>query len=254
MHYVLLVHAAESLRAARSPAQAHEVTQEYVIYANQLRATGRAGDSAALEPTGTATTVRVREGKRSIKDGPFAETREQLAGYFALDAESEAEALDWAARIPDATNGTVEVRAIPPMNAPPLPEASARKKVDPKKCKEYLLLIYDDQQAIAGLSEAERGALFARYFAFTQEIKATGQHVAGAPLVSPTQAKNVRLKGQERVVRDGPFAETREQLGGYYRVYAKDLDEACALAARIPAAETGSIEIRPVRDLSAYYA
>ena len=88
MHYVLLVHAAESLRAARSPAQAHEVTQEYVIYANQLRATGRAGDSAALEPTGTATTVRVREGKRSIKDGPFAETREQLAGYFALDAES----------------------------------------------------------------------------------------------------------------------------------------------------------------------
>jgi hypothetical protein len=60
------------------------------------------------------------------------------------------------------------------------------------------------------------------------------------------------VNGQQRVVRDGPFAETREQLGGYYRILAKDLDEACAIAARIPAAEVGTIEVRPVMDTSAY--
>jgi hypothetical protein len=253
MHYVLLVHAAESLRAARSPAQAHEVTQEYVVYAQALRATGRAGDSAALEFTSTATTVRVREGKRSIQDGPFAETREQLAGYFALKAESEAEALDWAARIPDADVGTIEVRPLPEVRLPPAPELAEMPKIDPAQCKQYLLLIYVDEQVMAAMSEAERSAFYGRYFRLTHELKAAGQHIAGTPLESVKRAKTVHLDGAKRVVRDGPFAETREQLGGYYRVYAKDLDDACSVAARIPGAEIGTVEVRPVRDMSAYY-
>ncbi len=252
MHYVLLIHAAESRQATMTPAEGERLHQAYGAYTRELFATGRAGDSAALAPTSTATCVRVREGKRSIKDGPFAETREQLGGYYSLAATSEAEALEWAARIPCADQGTIEVRPIPEMNLPPAPEVPDAEKIDPKQAKEYLLLIYEDEKIMAGLNEAQLGELYTRYLTFTQEIKATGHHIAGEPLDSIKLAKSVRVEGQKRVVRDGPFAETREQLGGYYRVYARNLDEACALAARIPAAETGTIEVRPVMDTSAY--
>ena len=112
MQYVLLIHAAESRYANATPAENEAVLQAYGAYSRDLFATGRAGDCAALEPSHTATSVRVREGKRAVQDGPFAETREQLGGYYTLDAETEAEALDWAARIPDATGGTVEVRPV----------------------------------------------------------------------------------------------------------------------------------------------
>jgi hypothetical protein len=252
MRYVLLIHAAESRYTAMTEAESGQLMEAYGVYSQALTATGRSGDSAALEPTSTATCVRVREGKRSVKDGPFAETREQLGGYFSIDAESESEAIEWAARIPDAEGGTVEVRPICSMDLPPTPQVPAQDKIDPKTCKEYLLLIYEDEKIMAGLDKAALDALCTRYVSYTQEIEASGHHIASEPLDPVKLAKSVSVNGGKRVVRDGPFAETREQLGGYYRVYAKDLDEACALAARIPGAETGTIEVRPVMDTSAY--
>lgn len=252
MHYVLLIHAAEARYTTMSPAETEQLMQAYGAFSKRLFATGRGGDSAALTPTSTATSVRVRDGKRTVQDGPFAETREQLGGYYSLRAESEDEAIAWAAQIPDAKSGTVEVRPVPEMNLPPTPVVPGQAKIDPKQCKEYLLLIYEAEQIMERLNEAELGVLYTRYLTFTQEIIATGHHIAGEPLDTVKKAKSVSVRGEQRVVRDGPFAETREQLGGYYRVYARDLDEACALAARIPAAETGTIEVRPVMDVSAY--
>ena len=84
---------------------------------------------------------------------------------------------------------------------------------------------------------------------FTQEIKASGQYVAGARLHPTTSATSVRVRDGKRLVTDGPFAETREQLGGYYLIDANDLDEAIAVAARIPGARMGTIEVRPVMDV-----
>ncbi|MBK7397979.1 MAG: YciI family protein [Myxococcales bacterium] len=133
-----------------------------------------------------------------------------------------------------------------------MPAAAPGKALDPKAHKEYLLLIYEDEGMWAKLSEAESKAIFGKYYQFTQEIQASGHYLAGEPLDSVKKAKSVRLEGDRRVVRDGPFAETREQLGGYYRILAKDLDEAIAIAARVPAAETGTMEVRPVMDTSAY--
>jgi hypothetical protein len=247
MQYVLLIHTAESRAASATPAEMEATMQAYGAYTKDLFATGRAGDCAALEPTHTATTVRVREGKRAVKDGPFAETREQLGGYYSIDAETEEEALAWAARIPGAKGGTIEVRPIVPMGMP----TEAAKPAD-AATKEYLLLIYEDEANFAKMSEAESKALFDKYFRFTKDIQASGHHVAGEPLDTVKKAKSVRVEGERRVVRDGPFAETREQLGGYYRIRAKDLDEAIAIAARVPAAETGTMEVRPVMDTSKY--
>lgn len=110
----------------------------------------------------------------------------------------------------------------------------------------YLLLIYENEASFAGLSEAEQGKVFQEYMDYTARIRRSGHYVAGEALQPVSTATTVRSKDGRTLTTDGPFAETREQLGGFYMVEAKDLDEAIALAAQIPAARTGSIEVRPI--------
>jgi hypothetical protein len=113
----------------------------------------------------------------------------------------------------------------------------------------YLLLIYASEAAQAKVTEAENNAIFSAYMDFTDSIKATGHFLAAEALEPTPTATTVRVKDGKTLRTDGPFAETREQLGGFYLVEAKDLDEAVALAARIPDAKSGSIEVRPVMTL-----
>jgi hypothetical protein len=111
---------------------------------------------------------------------------------------------------------------------------------------QYMCLIYDDEKVWEGMPEEERNAVFGEYGAFTESIRQSGHMVAGDALQPISTATTVRVRGGETLVTDGPFAETKEQLGGYYLVEAKDADEALAIAARIPSARYGSIEVRPV--------
>lgn len=115
---------------------------------------------------------------------------------------------------------------------------------------QYLLMIYDQEAQWGTMSEAERGKLSAEYGTFTRSIQETKNFVGGNALQPTSTATTVRVRDGKTAKTHGPFAETREQLGGYYLVEAKDLDEACALAARIPSARFGSIEVRPVRTLT----
>ena len=110
----------------------------------------------------------------------------------------------------------------------------------------YLLLIYEKEADFAGLSEAEQGKIFEEYMDYTRRIRKSGNYVSGEALEPIATATTVRVKNGKTVSTDGPFAETREQLGGFYLVEAKDLDEAIKLAAGIPASRTGSIEVRPI--------
>jgi len=111
---------------------------------------------------------------------------------------------------------------------------------------QYLLLIYGNEADWANMSEAEQGQSFGEYMQYTAEIKASGNYIGGEALEPVSTATTVRVKNGKTVTTDGPFAETREQLGGYYLVEAKDLDEAISLGARIPGARHGSIEVRPI--------
>ncbi len=111
---------------------------------------------------------------------------------------------------------------------------------------QYLLLIYDSEKQFGAMSEADGKQLLADYNKFTTEIKASG-HLVGSNRLRPTSdATTVRVREGKPALTDGPFAETREQLGGYYLIEAKDLDEATKIAARIPSARLGSIEVRPI--------
>ncbi len=111
---------------------------------------------------------------------------------------------------------------------------------------QYLLLIYDEEKKWGTMPPGERGEITAAYRDFTASIKTSGHMVAGDALQPTTTATSVRVREGKTLTTDGPFAETREQLGGYYLVEAKDLDEAISIAARIPSARFGTIEIRPV--------
>jgi hypothetical protein len=112
----------------------------------------------------------------------------------------------------------------------------------------YLCLIYDEEKTIDAMSSTESAAFMGEYFAFTRGIQESGQFVAGEALQPVATATTVRIRNGRMSTTDGPFAETREQLGGFYLVEAKDLDEAIQVAAKIPSARTGSIEVRPVVD------
>jgi hypothetical protein len=249
MDYVLLIYEAEDRNQKSSPDEQEAMLKEYGQYTRNVAGSGRLGDCGPLEPINTATTVRVRNGKRVVTDGPFAETREQLGGYYVVKTDSEEDALELAAQIPAARTGSIEVRPVYSMGGP---ETGAKPKTNPDAKKEYILLIYDDEAIAQKLDEASRKTRYGRYGEFTQSIIANGSFVAGAPLEDSPRAKTVRQPSGKRLVTDGPFAETREQLGGYYRVVAQNLDQALDMAARLPAAETGSVEVRPLMDLSAY--
>jgi len=111
---------------------------------------------------------------------------------------------------------------------------------------EYLLLIYDRESNWSEMSEAERGQMMQDYGSFTESIRGSGHYKGGNPLQPVATATTVRVRDGKPMTTDGPFAETREQLGGYYLIDAKDLDDALAVAARIPSARIGSIEVRPI--------
>ncbi len=111
----------------------------------------------------------------------------------------------------------------------------------------YLLLIYSDENA---WTPTEREHCYTESTQLTHELHSRGQYLAAAPLHPVSTATSVRIRDGKRLVTDGPFAETREQLGGYFLIDAKDLDEAIAIAARIPGARKGTVEVRPVMELA----
>jgi hypothetical protein len=111
----------------------------------------------------------------------------------------------------------------------------------------YMLLVYLDEQA---MTDAEREHCFVESAQLAQDLSASGKYLDASPLHPVATATSVRVRDGKRVVTDGPFAETREQLGGYYLIDARDLDEALGIAEQIPPAKFGTVEIRPVLEIT----
>ena len=110
----------------------------------------------------------------------------------------------------------------------------------------YLCLIYDDEKKMEKMSKEEGDKFMGDYFAFTDGVKKSGHYLGGEALHPVQSATTVRMRNGKLSTTDGPFAETKEQLGGYYLIEAKDLNDAIQVAAKIPSARTGTIEVRPV--------
>jgi|SRR5215216_6367409 len=112
----------------------------------------------------------------------------------------------------------------------------------------YLCLIYDDEKAFGAMSKGDIDTLMQEYRAFSESIRKSGHYIGGHQLAPVRAASTVRVRNGKMSATDGPFAETKEQLGGYYLIEAADLNEAMQIAARIPSARIGSIEVRPLHE------
>ena len=224
------------------------------MYARYTAVVGRGAREGAVRrratssrPTSTATTVRVRDGETIVTDGPFAETKEALGGYYLFDCEH-------------ARRGARPRRADP--GAPSTarsrcgPATSTRRRAGARvaggRGMKYVLLLnnaQEDRERWALMSEEEaqtaRAAEIPKWNALFEELGPLIQ--LGQELDDPATAKTVRVRDGERLVTDGPYAETKEQIGGIFLIEAEDLDQAISIAAKIPVAERASVEIRPHR-------
>jgi len=112
----------------------------------------------------------------------------------------------------------------------------------------YLCLIYDDEKKMSTMSKSEGDAFMGEYFAFTEGVKKSGHYLGGEALQPVHTATTVRIRNGKVSTTDGPFAETKEQLGGFYFINARDLNDAIQVASKIPSARTGSVEVRPIME------
>jgi hypothetical protein len=187
-----------------------------------------------LRPTADATTIKIRDGELIITDGPYAETREQVAGYDVLECASLDEAVRWAGRHPSSWVGAVEVRALPD-SAPavPLPEPGEGKI-------QYVMLVCTDPAV-----DPQEFAHIEPVDPWVAEMNGRGVRLYGSELEPPGSARTVRVREKHAIVTDGPFAETKEQIAGFDVLECADLDEAIEVASRHPMTRLGILEVRP---------
>lgn len=246
MKYMLLIYGAESCWTEE---ERQACMIESMGICDQLAALGKYVTSAPLQYVPTATSVRVRNGKTLVTAGPFAETTEQLGGFYILELDNLDEAIAVASRIPPAKKGTVEIRPI--FHLPELPDEQLALVHDhDESLTAYMFLCYDDEEfwTKAG-REVHREAML-EAVAVTHELAAKGRYISASPLHPVATATSVRVRNGQRIITDGPFAETREVLGGYYLILASSRDEVVSIAARHSGARVGTVEVRPLFDLT----
>ena len=228
----MLIHTADPDVAAE-----WDEKENWASFSSWLEETVRSGvnlQGSRLRPTADATTIKIRDGELIITDGPYAETKEQVAGYDVLECASLDEAVRWASRHPHSWLGSVEVRALPD-NAPavPLPEPGDGKI-------RYMMLVCTDPAVDP--REFDR---IEPVDPWVTEMDGRGVRQYGSELEPPGSARTVRVRDSRAIVTDGPFAETKEQIAGSDVLECADLDEAIEVASRHPMARLGMLEVRP---------
>jgi hypothetical protein len=247
MKYMLLIYGAEE---AWTEGERRACMVESLGICDALAAQGKFLDASPLQPVETAASVRVRDGRALVTDGPFAETTEQLGGYFVLDLADLDEAIAVAASLPPAAKGAVEIRPLVDLDGLP-PERPRRSAAGDASRTPFLLLCYGDEAAWEAEGPEALAAARAEAAALARRLADEGRYLSASPLYPPATATCVRVRDGRRVITDGPFAETNEILGGYYLVLAEDRAAALRIAAQHPGARLGTTEVRPLFDLAA---
>ena len=243
MKYMLLIYGAET---CWTEDERRDCMLKSMAICDELESQGKWLASSPLHSVTTATCVRVRNGHTQVTDGPFAETTEQLGGYYVIDVDNREEAIAIASRLPPATKGTVEVRPLLPLpDSLTLPEVTSGHHIAGNKGRprDYIVLMYAETGA---WPPEEHAPALAESVELCHELHRRGQFVSAAPLQPLETALCVRLRHGRRMIADGPFSETKEHLGGYFLIRVANLDEAIAVASRIPGSRRGTAEIRPL--------
>ena len=237
MTYLLLICIAETVEL--TPEQSAAVGRGTESWVAEMAGRGVRKEGAPLRPVREAVTVRVRGGELLVSDGPFAETKEQIAGYDVIECPSLDEAIEVAAKHPGAALGAVEVR--------PFDAGGWWRSADSGRGPEYMMIHCLDQSA--ELSPADDcdvpGSAAAReQQAWDAETEASGVKLAGGRLRPAGAARTVRVRDGQVLVSDGPFAETKEQVAGLNVLTCPTLSDAAQIATRHPTARIGIFELR----------
>jgi len=233
MYYLVLLHDAEG--AASEPGTPEWDADMGDFEAFAAAAGEHIAGGEALHPSTEGVVVRRRDGDLLVTEGAFAETAEVIGGYFVLAADDLDTALALARQIPTASTGAVEVR---PMVEWWRPETTAA----PGSTR-WLALLHEKPTAAHQPGTPEWDAAVAEHAAFE---RAAGSHLlGGAALHPPEAATTIRVRDGEALISDGPFTEAAEVVGGYYELWADDLDGAVHVAGQIPVGD-GTVELRPI--------
>jgi hypothetical protein len=238
MTYLLLICIAETVQL--TPEESGAMPGATDSWVAEMDGRGVRREGAPLRPVREAATVRVRDGEVLVSDGPFAETKEQIAGYDVVECSGLEEAIEVAARHPVARFGAVEVRAFDP--------GGWWRSAERGDGREHLMIHCLDETA--ELSPADDctvpGSVAARErHAWDAETEARGVNLASGRLEPASAARTVRVREGEVLVTDGPFAETKEQVAGLNVLTCGSLTDAIEIAFRHPTARIGTLELRP---------
>ena len=241
MTYLLLICVAETVQLSTEEGAAVGSATESWVAEMERRSIRREG--APLRPVREAATVRVRGGEVLVSDGPFAETKEQIAGYDVVECSGPDEAIEVAAKHPVARFGSIEVRPFQPSGW-----WAAEDRQGPALGTRYLLIHWFDQtawpdQADHGAAPGSADAQAQR--AWDAETDARGVKLGGGGLRPASEARTVRVRDGEVLVTDGPFVETKEQVAGLNTLCCASLSEVIEIVSRHPIASIGACELRP---------
>lgn len=255
MKFAFLGYHLEQNWIAMSKSQQEAMIDECFTYDSKLVKEGfMREDGAALQPSRTAKSLRWRNGKVLVTDGPFTETKEQLGGIGVLEARDLAHAVEILSKHPGLHYGsTFEIR--------PIDEESLKRQaasiaamggntpsIDPRETR-FASLGYIDESGWGSRSKSDFEAMMKQVIAFDEARVKSGQWLSGIGLQNARTAKTVRAKGGQVIVSDGPFAETKEYLGGVVVLAFPNLDDAVAMLSKHPALPFGvGIEIRPIHE------
>jgi hypothetical protein len=248
MTYLLLICAPENVQL--TPEQGAAMGPATDVWLAEMDGVRREG--GPLRPVRETAVVQVRDGETLVSDGPFAETKEQIAGYDVIECSTLDEAVKMAARHPVASFGAIEVRSFDPggwwrsAQSQSARSRSAERR-EPADAPEYLMIHRVDVTAEVGPADdctvpgspAEQALR-----AWIDDTGARGVNLAGGRLEQPGAARTVRVRDGEMLVSDGPFAETKEQVAGLNILTCPSLAEAAQIAAQHPTARIGVLELR----------
>jgi len=244
MKYMLLIYSPEH---AWTPNEWNQCVATLMDICQEMAAEGKFLAASTLHPITTATTVRMRNGKAVFTTGPFTETIERLCGFYLIDVEQLDEAISIAGRLPPAKKGTAEIRPIFKLDGLPA------EKFEPESVaplRKFMFLCYDGEAAWSAAGLEAHMAAMQEAVNLTHRLVKQGQFLSASPLHPIATATSVRVRNEHRSVTDEPFTETREVLGGYYLILAKDQQAAVEIAAEHSGVQVGAVEVREVFDLS----
>jgi hypothetical protein len=253
MKFAFLGYGLEKNWDAMSKSEQDAMFEDCFSYDSKLLKEGHLiDDGAALQPSRTAKTLRWQNGAVVVTDGPYAETKEQLGGIGVLEASDIVHAVELMSRHPGLHYGaTFEIRPIDEEShkrqATSIAALHTSAPAADSQALKFASLGYINENGWGSISKDERDAMLERCIAFDEARVKSGQWLSGVALQSPRTAKTLRAKAGQVIVTDGPFAETKEYLGGVVVLALKDSNAAVASLSKHPALRFGvAIEIRPI--------